>query len=165
MHVASSSRSQRAIASTTCLTPSDQLHAVRRRSLASAGIRGGCYSVSYSPTKGPQRLPRPKIFMPDQLRRMCADCRRHWLTPSPCLSPGPGSRLTDAAPASVRCQSRPCRGGTGLLPGRPTPYRRSGDRMPCGVAAAKVDRRCYWHRRCQAPGSVIQKYCSATIQA
>jgi hypothetical protein len=37
---------------TTTLTLSDLPRAVCGRPLASVGVRGGCYSVSYSPTKG-----------------------------------------------------------------------------------------------------------------
>ena len=50
--VASSSRSQRAMWSTTTLTISDLPRTVRGRPLASAGVCGGCYSVRYSPAKG-----------------------------------------------------------------------------------------------------------------
>ena len=49
---ASSSRSQRVMWSTTALTPSDLPRTVRGRPQASAGVCGGCYSVSYSPAKG-----------------------------------------------------------------------------------------------------------------
>jgi hypothetical protein len=49
---ASSSRSQRARSPTTTLTLSDLPWTVRRRPLASAGVCGGCYSVSYLPAKG-----------------------------------------------------------------------------------------------------------------
>ena len=52
MQVTSSSRSQRAMWPTTALTPSDLPRSVRGRPLASAGVCGGCYSVSYSPAKG-----------------------------------------------------------------------------------------------------------------
>jgi hypothetical protein len=48
----SSSRSQRVMWSTTALTPSDLPRTVRGRPLASVGVCGGCYSVSYSPAKG-----------------------------------------------------------------------------------------------------------------
>lgn len=37
---------------TTTLTPSDLPRSIRGRPLASAGVCGGCYSVSYSPAKG-----------------------------------------------------------------------------------------------------------------
>jgi hypothetical protein len=47
--VASSSRSQRAMWPTTTLTLPDLPCAVRGRPLASAGLCGGCYSISYSP--------------------------------------------------------------------------------------------------------------------
>jgi len=49
---ASSSRSQRVMWSTTVLTPSDLPRTVRGRPQASAGVCGGCYSVSYSPCQG-----------------------------------------------------------------------------------------------------------------
>ena len=50
--LASSSRSQRARSPTTALTPSDLPRTVRGGPLASAGVCGGCYSLSYSPAKG-----------------------------------------------------------------------------------------------------------------
>jgi hypothetical protein len=56
---ASSSRSQRAMWPTTTLTPSDLPRTVRGRPLASAGVCGDCYSVSYSPPrKIIPRIPR-----------------------------------------------------------------------------------------------------------
>jgi hypothetical protein len=54
---ASSSRSQRARTPTTTLTLSDLPRTVRGRPLASAGVCGGCYSLSYSPPRG-RRGPR-----------------------------------------------------------------------------------------------------------
>src|SRR5262252_4540073 len=48
---ASSSRSQRAMRPTITFAPSDLPRSVRGRPLASAGIRGGCYSLSYSPPR------------------------------------------------------------------------------------------------------------------
>jgi len=50
--VASLSRSQRAMWPTTTPKLSDLPRTVRGRPLASAGVCGGCYSVSYSPAKG-----------------------------------------------------------------------------------------------------------------
>ena len=50
--LASSSRSQRARSLTTTLTLPDLPRTVRGHPLASAGVRGGCYSPGYSPARG-----------------------------------------------------------------------------------------------------------------
>src|ERR1700760_4633885 len=63
-HVASSSRSQRAMWPTTALMLSDLPRTVRGRPLASAGVCGGCYSFSYSPAQGRSNAG----YQPDETR-------------------------------------------------------------------------------------------------
>ena len=131
---ASSSRSQRARSPTTTLTVSDLPRTVRGRPLTSAGVCGGCYSLSYSPAKGRGGGARG----PDTTRHGLA--ARHLWRAMGDASPVMSGRHSAADGKS--CRRTPW-AGTGRLPERPVPRVRLAliDEVGSGIGVASLARR------------------------
>ena len=107
---ASSSRSQRARWPTTTLTVSDLPRTVRGRPLASAGVCGGCYSFSYSPTRG-RRGGGPRRELQREWEPGIASRRSCWFGRPRTAPPSCGHRVVSgpwAASSVLSCSVLPC---------------------------------------------------------
>jgi hypothetical protein len=108
--LASSSRSQRARWPTTTLTVSDLPRTVRGRPLASAGVCGGRYSFSYSPTRG-RRGGGPRRELQREWEPGIASRRSCWFGPPRTAPPSCGHRVVSgpwAASSVLSCSVLPC---------------------------------------------------------